>query len=128
MLQWGGLRERVIASGQGSVGRGQGRYLNDEFVLCYARNLVLEWGGKGRNLTGNAAGNAAGGGGLVQSNGTVMNGPGFDEGVFELGADGEVRLSEEFAKAVVGQDNWALRSEFFERYPELLDLARRATE
>lgn len=113
MLNWPTLRERIISEG--------GRYISDEFVLCYARNLVLEWNGgvnSGRNLTGNPAGDGT----------VMMGGKGFDEGVFELGSDGEVRTTDGFLKAVGEQGRWALRGEFFGRYPELGDLARRAVE
>lgn len=86
--------------------------MRDEFVLCYARNLELEWQeGQGRSLTGGA---------------TI--GPGFDDRIFEMNSNGKVVTTSKFEATIRDQSSWGLRREFFVEYPELGELVRRARD
>lgn len=107
-LVWRALREWVAGNGR--------RYIKDEFILCYARNLELDWGKGQRSLT---EGNTGG------SRGMAM---GFEEGIFEIGNEGQVVATERFEARVREQESWGLRGEFFGVYPELEQLVSRARD
>ena len=102
-LVWRGLREWVAGNG--------GRYVKDEFILAYARNLELDWNKGQRTLAGNA-----------------NLGPGFGEGIFELNESGEVVTTGKFEATIREQSSWGLRGEFFVLYPELRELVKRARD
>lgn len=109
-LVWRGLREWVAGNG--------GRYIKDEFILCYARNLELDWQKGQRSLTGGSPEEGMGRG-LA---------PGFAEGIFEIGSQGEVVATPEFEKRVRELRSWGLRGDFFRVYPELEGLVSRAKD
>ena len=106
-LVWRGLREWVATHG--------GRYAQDDFVLCYARNLKIDWEGQGRSLTNSP---------LRRSSREKA----FELGVFELGPTGDVVMTGKFEQAVRGLENWGMRREFLANYPELGECVGRARD
>lgn len=108
-LVWRGLREWVATQG--------GRYVQDEFILCYARNLKIDWEGPGRSLTGGSSP------GRRSSREKA-----FESGVFELGANGEVIMTGKFEQAVRELGNWGMRREFLANYPELGECVGKARD
>lgn len=106
-LVWRGLREWVASQG--------GRYVMDEFILCYARNLKIDWEGQGRSLTGSPGRKGS-------------REKAFESGVFELGPTGEVVMTGKFEQAVREIGNWGMRREFLANYPELRHCVGRARD
>lgn len=108
-LVWRPLREWVATQG--------GRYVQDDFILSYARNLKIDWEGMGRSLTGGSSPGRKG-----------SREKAFESGVFEVSSTGEVVMTGKFEQAVRELGNWGMRREFLANYPELGECVRRARD